>query len=143
MAGIGNILFDDKNVRPTDEMIFSHIGDKKDLWIDLMDHISSAYKDSEGQWNYYNDGKRWLYKQVYKKKTLFWISVSEGTFSATFYFGDKAEPSILAGNLSEKIRDEFINGKRYGKIRGISIQISGPDDMVQIRELIAIKSRIR
>lgn len=142
MAGTENILFDDKNVRPTREMIFSHLGDKKALWVDLMDHLESNYKGSEGMWNFYNDGKRWLYKHVLKKKTLFWLTVYEGSFTVTFYFGDKAEPVILSSGLSQKIKDDFLTGQRYGKIRAISIPVTHKDDLIPARLLVEIKSKI-
>jgi hypothetical protein len=143
MAGTENILFDDKNVRPTDELVFSHIGKKKDLWIDLMNHVDSNYKGSEGQWNFYNDGKRWCHKRVFKKKTLFWLTVYEGSFTVTFYFGDKAETVILSSELSQQIKDDFKTGKRYGKIRAISIPVTHKDDLIPVRQLIEIKSKFR
>ena len=136
-------MYKDKNVRPSEESVFSDIADKKEFWIDLMNHISENFKDSEGHWNYYNDGKRWLYKQVYKKKTLFWITVYPGTFRVTFYFGDKAEPVIGSSSLSENIKDNFKTGPRYGKIRGISVQVDNKDDIIQIKELISIKSKLK
>ena len=143
MADTQNILFDDKNVKPTEEMVFYHIADKKVHWIELMNYIGDTYKDSEGTWNYYNDGKRWLYKHVLKKKTLFWLTVFQGAFRITFYFGDKAEPVILASNLSVRIKDEFMTGRRYGKIRGISVDVDSGEDLIQIKELMSIKSKLK
>jgi len=143
MSDTENILFKDKNVRPDEESVFSNIGDKKEFWIDFMNHLRDNYKDSEGQWNYYNDGKRWIYKHVYKKKTLFWLTVFPGTFNVTCYFGDKAEPAIEASALSQDIKDNFRTGPRYGKIRGISIPVTDNDDLIQIKELISIKSKLK
>ena len=57
MAGKGELLLSDKSVVPDDELIFSLIGEKKVLWLALMDHLSLHYKDGAGSWNYYNDGK--------------------------------------------------------------------------------------
>ncbi|PKP08994.1 MAG: hypothetical protein CVU09_13085 [Bacteroidetes bacterium HGW-Bacteroidetes-4] len=37
------------------------------------------------QWRYYNDGKAWLCKVSYKKKTVFWLSVWEAYFKVAFY----------------------------------------------------------
>ena len=136
-------MFDDKNVKPTEEMIFSLIGEKKKYWKDLMEQASVIAPGSAGDWNFYNDGKRWLYKHVHKKKTLFWISVLKDTFKVTLYFGDKAEPVIMSSDLSDKVREQFMVGPRYGKIRAISMTISGSDDVDQIKKAIVIKSRLK
>ena len=67
--------FSDKNVKPSEELIFSKIGDKKIFWQKIMKYLSDNYKDASGSWNYYNDGKQWLFKMVQKKKTIFWLAV--------------------------------------------------------------------
>ena len=143
MADSDDIMFNDKNVRPTEEMIFSYIGEKKKYWKDLMDHAAAIAPGSEEIWNFYNDGKRWLFKYVHKKKTLFWVAVLSDTFRVTLYFGDKAEPVILSSDLSDKVKEEFITGPRYGKIRAISKKIINSEDVDQIKKAIIIKSRLK
>ena len=143
MAGSMDIMFGDKNVRPTEEMIFSFIGENRIFWKEIMDHAAAVAPGSCGTWNFYNDGKRWLYKYVHKKKTLFWIAVLKDTFRITLYFGNKAEPVILASDLSDKVKKEFLSGPRYGNIRAISKTINGRDDVDQIKKAIIIKSKLK
>jgi hypothetical protein len=137
------MVLSDKQIIPTDEYIFSIIGDKKILWQSIMNHVSESYKDISGSWNYYNDGKQWLFKLVQKKKTVFWIGVLNDTFRVTFYFGDKAETLIDASDLSQNIKDDFKNGRRYGKIRAISLKISDFSDVESVKQLAAIKMKIK
>jgi len=137
------ILLSDKEIFPTDEYIFSIIGEKKILWQSIMDHMISNYKDSSGKWNFYNDGKRWLFKMVLKKKTIFWAAILADTFRITFYFGNKAESFIEASDLPQIMKDEFRTAKRYGLIRPVSFNILNKTDVENVQKLIAIKLKIK
>jgi hypothetical protein len=137
------ILFSDPDVKPDQKLIFSKIGSKKKLWQALMSFMSENYKESEGTWNYYNDGKRWLFKMVLKKKTIFWATVLEGAFRITFYFGGKAEPVIVASDLSDNAKQQYLTGPRYGKIRAITIPVNDMSDVSMIEKIIAIKVKLK
>ncbi|MCJ7448857.1 MAG: DUF3788 domain-containing protein [Bacteroidales bacterium] len=143
MAEKEKFMFPDRNVFPTDDLIFSIIGEKKTLWDHIMQYASDNYKDISGIWNYYNDGKQWLFKLTQKKKTIFWAAILEDTFRITFYFGDKAEPVIEASELPDSVKHDFKTGKRYGKIRAISLKINKTSDIEIVKTLIAIKSKIK
>jgi len=132
----------DKNIVPDDKLIFSHIGDHKKEWQSIMSYLSANYKEATGIWNYYNDGKQWLYKMTLKKKTIFWIAIMEGTFRITFYFGDKAEPAILNSNLPESVKEGFKTTKRYGKIRAISFRSEDIPGIGTIYEIINLKVKL-
>jgi hypothetical protein len=143
MAGSEDILLTDKTIYPTDDYIFSLIGEKRIYWQQIMTHMATVYKDSTGVWNFYNDGKRWLFKMVNKKKTIFWAAILTGTFRITFYFGAKAEPVIDGSDLPQKIKDEFKSAKRYGLIRGVSFLINDSEDVDNVLKLIAIKHKLK
>jgi hypothetical protein len=128
-----------KNQFPTDEVVFSHIGESKLCWEELFNYTRTNYPEFSEQWRYYNDGKNWLLKVVKKSKTVFWVSVTNGSFRTTFYFGDKAETSVLESSISEDLKDSFKNGKRYGKIRGITAEIKAETDLKNVHELIRVK----
>jgi hypothetical protein len=136
-------LLTDKQIYPSDEIIFSVIGEKQIFWRELMHYMSGNYKESSGQWNYYNDGKRWLYKMVYKKKTIFWIGILEETFRVTFWFSDKAEPLIAESDLPEIVKEQFRLSKKYGSIRAVTVKINIEADIGNVKKLILIKSKIK
>jgi len=143
MAEKENLMFSDKQINPTDDLIFSIIGDKSDLWKRIMMHMQDNFKDSSGEWNYYNDGKRWLFKMIWKKKTVFWIGILNDTFRVTFWFPDRAEVFIDASNLPEAIKDEFKNAKKYGLTRAVSIIMLGTTDVENVIKLIGIKVKLK
>lgn len=132
-------ILKDKDQFPTEEIIFSFIGKSKTIWDSLFEFIITEHPDVEKEWRYYNDGKSWLMKVTRKKKTIFWLSVFQKDFKITFYFGDKAEPAIMDSKLSDKLKDEFVNGKRYGKIRGLTLKMNTKKNLKYAEELISIK----
>ena len=133
----------DKNQYPSEDVIFSHIGKSKIYWQSIFQHIHTSHPDFSEEWKYYNDGKSWLLKITRKSKTIFWLSILKESFRITFYFGDKAEPAILESNIPEQLKEEFKNGKRYGKIRGITLTINSNKEVESVKSLISVKLSIK
>lgn len=133
----------DKDKKPDNELIYPIIGESKQYWKEIMDHLIEIYPESSGDWNYYNDGKQWLFKMSQKKKTIFWAGILRGSFRITFYFGDKAEPVIDKSDLPQTVKEEFKTGKRYGKIRAISIKVNSASDIDTVKKLVAIKTKLK
>jgi hypothetical protein len=136
-------VLSDKNVIPDNNLLSGYLKDKMALWLLLDDQILKSYENATGTWNYYNDGKSWLYKMVFKKKTLFWGGLFDDTFRITFYFGDKAEPLIDASGLAQLIKDDFKTAKRYGAIRAISTKVTDKEDIDIILLLASIKVKLK
>lgn len=132
-------LLSDKNQFPSEEVIFSHIGKTKPLWLTLFEFIRTEHSDFTGEWKFYSDGKNWLFKMSRKKKTIFWLSIRQDSFRTTFYFNDRAEEKIMASNISEELKLQFKNGKRYNRIRGITISYTTKKDIEAAKILIGIK----
>jgi hypothetical protein len=136
-------LLTDREIYPSPEVIFSIIGENESFWHKIMDYAHSKYDNVTGEWRYYNDGKRWLFKLSRKKKTVFWLGLVTGTFRITFYFPDKAETSIADSDLPERIKDGFIHAKRFGTLRAISSRIEGEQDVENILKLIDLKVKMK
>ena len=136
-------ILTDKNQFPTEEAIFSHIGKSKALWLLLFENIRQNYPDFKEEWRYYLDGKSWLLKVTRKEKTIFWLSVVKGSFRTTFYFADKAAQAISKSSLSDELKKQFRTGKKYGKIRGITILYKRKRDVEDAKQLIDIKVALR
>lgn len=143
MADQEKLVLSDKDIYPDDEYIFSIIGGKKEFWQRILNYMKENFKDSAGEWNYYNDGKQWLFKMVHKKKTVFWAGILTDTFRITFYFGNKAEPLIEGSDLAPDIKEEFRTAKRYGLIRPVSFVVRDHTDVDNILKMIQIKSKVK
>jgi len=143
MADTDHIVLSDKNSKPDEKLMSSVVGDKMIHWQEIMEHLQKKYPGVSGDWNYYNDGKQWLYKMIWKKITLFWLVLVEGSFRITFYFGDKAEEKIFSADIPQKVKDDFRTGKRYGKIRAITITIADKQDVQTVKTVTDIKAKIK
>ena len=128
---------------PTEEIIFSHIGKSKVLWQSVFSFIRATHPDLTEEWRYYNDGKSWLLKVVKKTKTVCWVAVLKNSFRMTFYFTDKAEQSIVNSSISDELIEQFQNGKRYNKIRGLTITFKYKKDVEYVKVLIALKLSLK
>ncbi len=137
------LALSDRLVQPTDELIFSLIGERKIYWQKILGRISEEYKNITWSWNYYNDGKQWLFKLVQKKKTIFWGAIlTTGAFRITFYFGDKAEPTINASGLPQSVKEGFKTAKKYGAIRPVTLLVSSDADVDIVLKLAEIKHKL-
>ncbi len=136
-------ILTDKDQYPTEAIIFKHIGASKKFWDLLFGYVHASHPDFSEEWRYYKDGKSWLMKVTRKSATIFWLSVIENAFRITFYFGDKAEQMIMESTISDRLKEQFRDGKRFGKIRGITINFKDPEDVESAKSLIAIKLNIR
>lgn len=133
----------DKEEYPDDTVLSRCLGKVKETWDSFMNFIEENYPSFSGEWRYYKDGKSWLYKLTKKKKTISWISVYDKKFKTTFYFSDKAEDLIKKSKLKKEHIDQFVHGKRYGKIRGITVEIRKPTDLNSTKKLIEIKEQVK
>ena len=137
------IVLSDPNIQPTEELVFSVIGENSVYWKQIIDYLYDHHSDISEQWRFYNDGKSWLYRTLRKKKTIFWIGVIKDTFRISFWFGDKAEPVLLASTLPEQIKDEFRNAKRYAHSRVISIEMRSSEDYENVIKLIELEIKLK
>ncbi|MDJ0655794.1 MAG: DUF3788 family protein [Xanthomonadales bacterium] len=129
----------DKTEYPDDKVLKRHLGDAKDAWDSFALFLEDNYPSYSGEWRYYNDGKSWLYKIARKTKTICWISVYRGKFTTTFYFPDRAENLIINSSLRKKYIEQFVNARRYGKTRGLTVDIRKAADLSTTKKLLAIK----
>ncbi|MHC4431378.1 MAG: DUF3788 family protein [Planctomycetota bacterium] len=132
-------ILNDPDQYPTEEVIYSCIGKRKTLWISFFDMLGEHHPDFSQEWRYYKDGKNWLMKVTRKSKTIFWLSVWKNDFKIGFYFSDKAEELIDQSDISDDLKQQFKTGKRYGKIRGLTIVFRKKKDIEYAKSLIAIR----
>jgi hypothetical protein len=143
MAEKEELILPDRQVVPTDEYIYAILGEKKILWQNIITYSTDNFKDISGVWNYYNDGKQWLFKLSQNKKTIFWGAMLKDTFRITFYFSDKVEPFLENSELPLKIKEDFKTSIRYGKIRPVSLKIFSLSDVDSVKKLIDIKIKLK
>jgi hypothetical protein len=82
------------------------------------------------EWRYYNDGKAWLAKGLYKwtgarggqkENTVFWLSIWDSFFKVTIYFPEKNREEVLRLPLDNKVKLMMADSKQMGKLRSFPL----------------------
>ena len=133
----------DKEVTPANELIEGIVGARYALWKWINEHAGEKYPGMDGSWIWYNDAKQWLYKMVYRKKTVFWASIAGDTFRVTFYFGDNAQPLIEEAPLPPSVKDSFMAAKKIGAIRPVTIELWDQSDADTVMTLVTVKVKLK
>lgn len=137
------IQLKDPQVIPSPEVLSSILGDAYPVYEELMQTISSPDYGIASEWNYYNDGKAWLFKALFKKKTVFWLSVWEGYFKTAFYFTEKNCNGIFELDIDENIKKEFVANKPIGKLLPLSMDMKLKEQLPDLLKIVTYKMKLK
>jgi hypothetical protein len=137
------MLLKEKEAYPTNEVVEIALGKSYKAFEKLMKTITAAEFNFDPQWNYYNDGKAWLCKVVYKKKTIFWLSVWDGYFKTGFYFTEKNCSGIDALDIDVAIIKDFKSRKPIGKLLPLAITIENEKQIDDVLKVAAYKKELK
>ena len=128
---------------PDDVLLGRVLGDAKTVWDLFLAYLDREHPDFLREWRFYKDGNAWLYKVTKKRKTICWVSVFDRKFKTTFYFPDRAEEIIKSSALDPNHVNRFVNGRHYGKTRGLTIDILREADLEATKILIGIRMSMK
>lgn len=120
----GQQLLRDPDIEPVSEVIAAALGLANSAYVKFIAGL--ACHDIQVEWRYYNDGKAWLGKALYKwtgarggKKevTVFWLSVWEGFFKVSLFIPEKARAAALALALNNETKEMIENAQQMGKLK--------------------------
>lgn len=135
-------LLNDPGTEPSAEIIEAALGESYNTYSELIKIVSGEKYGIEPQWNYYKDGKAWLCKAVFKKKTIFWLSIWDNFFRITFYFTEKNCSAVNDLDIDRLLIDEF-KGKAFtGKLKPLTVQVKSPGQLQDIIKIAELKKRI-
>jgi len=134
-------LLNDKSEYPDDEVLLRELDKSKSIWDEFVNQISTSFAPMSLEWNFYNDGKAWLCKLVYKKKTVCWISVWQGFFKMTFYFTGKNNKDINGLNINLNLKKSYRSNKSFGKLKPLTIDVKAKKALSNVFELVQYKSQ--
>lgn len=137
------VVLTDKNIYPTEEVIFSHIKKSKANWNSIFNHIHKEYPELKEEWRYYNDGKSWLLKVTLKTKTIFWLAVVENAFRITFYFSEKVMQSFSKLSLSKTLDKKIKESKKVGKLTALTFLMNDKQNIELVKETIELKLKTK
>lgn len=116
----------------------------KELYAILMDINSFVpTNDLSLEWRYYNDGKAWLGKVSFKKKTLVWLSVWDMFIKAGFYFTEKTGKGIFELDIDAELKSAFAKAKPIGKLLPMIIEINNQETLACFKSIALYKKNVK
>jgi len=133
----------DPQVLPVSEVLAEALCGSYPVFDELIKTITDPEIGLVVDWHYYNDGKAWLCKVIFKKKTIFWLSVWDGFFKTTFYFTEKNCASIFEMEIDENIKKEFSERKAIGKLLPLTINMKQKEQLPDLLKIIEYKKGLK
>ena len=137
------ILLREQEIFPADEILEKVLADSYIVYKEFMRIITGEKYGLIPQWNYYKDGKAWLCKVGYKKKTVLWLSVWDKFFKVGFYFTEKTSNSIAKLDISGSIKEDFARTKPVGKFLPLAITFRNKDQIGDVLKIIEYKKSLK
>lgn len=132
-------LLKDSDILPTKEVLEKVLGKKYSVFREFMNTAESEEFKLKSEWRYYNDGKAWLCKITFRKKTVVWLSVWSDCFKLGFYFTEKSGTGIPGLKIDESVKEFYLNHKPIGKLKPIVVEVRRKSQLVDINTLIKYK----
>lgn len=113
----------DPEILPDDALIKECLGNAYTVFSEFLDELSQKEGISLMEWRYYNDGKAWLSKGEYSRKTargakkipIFWLSIWDGFFKISFFFQYEKLADLLSLPLCAGTKECIGNARPLGK----------------------------
>ncbi|HNW49909.1 MAG TPA: DUF3788 family protein [Prolixibacteraceae bacterium] len=133
----------DPQILPTSEVLAGVLGDSYPVFDKLIKTVTDPAIGLAFDWHYYNDGKAWLCKVVFKKKTVFWLSAWDGYFKTTFYFTEKNCTGIFELGVDQSIIDNFNNREAIGKLLPLLVEMKQMEQLPDLLKIIEYKKKLK
>jgi len=132
-------LLKDPDILPTKEVLEKVLGKKYPVFREFMNTVESEELKLMPEWRYYKDGKAWLCKITFRKKTVVWLSVWSDCFKLGLYFTEKSGEGIPGLKIDDSIKEFYLNHKPIGKLKPIVVEVRMKSQLVDINTLIKYK----
>jgi hypothetical protein len=136
---MSDVIFNDKNTQPTDQALAEKLGATFHYWQEIKQYTTELVGDTKDEWKFYGRKYGWQLKTLLKKRNLFFLIPYDSYFKIILIFGDKAVAEIEKSTISDSLKNEIINAKKYMEGRGIGIDVMDEDLIEDIKQLIKVK----
>lgn len=136
---MSEIIFDEKSKQPDDDLLSQKLGGVYPFWLEIKNFAEEICGGISEEWKYYGKNYGWQLKTLLKKRNLFFLIPYESFFKVVFIFGDRAVAKIEQSNISNEIKNDIRNAKKYMEGRGIAIDVRDGESLPNIKSLLQIK----
>lgn len=136
-------MLTDPNIPPTGQLLDEILRESYPVYEAVIASVTGPGYGLEPQWRYYNDGKAWLCKMVFKKKTIFWLSVWDGFFKAGFYFVERHLHGIGELDVDPEIKKALAEAKPFGTLFPVTLEMKKKEQIRDLLRLIEYKKKLK
>ena len=129
-------LLREAEIFPSKDVLKHALGEVYDVLEELETILAQDKFALTFEWRYYKDGKSWLCKVCYKKKTVFWLSVWDGFFKTSFFFLERHLEGIAALEIPE---NSYVMEKEWGKMIPFIFSISKCEQLTDLIKMVNFK----
>ena len=117
-------LLRDPGIEPSNEIIAEGLGTSYGAYTKFLEGLKAH--SIQVDWRYYNDGKAWLGKGLYKwvtargtqkEATVFWLSIWDGFFKVSIFIPEKARADALDLPLGDEVKKMITSSEQIGKLK--------------------------
>lgn len=119
------MLLRDPKLFPSDQVLKGALGAALYSIMESFIETITGEEDSAVEWRYYNDGKSWLGKVVYRKKTVLWLSV------------------IAALDISGTIKENFCKARPVGRLIPMIIDVNDKEQLNDVLTIVRFKKKLK
>jgi len=146
-------LLRDPRIELTSEVIAYGLGAASyDAYTKFIEGLEN--RDINVDWRYYNDGKAWLGKGLYKwtgsrggekEMTVFWLSIWSGFFRVSLFIPEKVRVDALSLPIDDETRKKIEGSHQMGKLKFFPLIFDVQSDKIfgEIYTLIDFKKTLK
>lgn len=132
-------LLKDPEVELSERVLRNEFGRWYSVYSEFVTEIQSDRFSFGTEWRYYKDGKAWLCKIVYKKKTVVWLSAWKTHFKLGFYFTEKSGAGICELEIHKDLKSNYENNKLIGRLKPLIVNVSKQSQLGDVYALLNYK----
>ena len=132
-------VFTDRSTKPDAAQLAGALGAAAPIWSELRHHFETEYGPLVEEWKFYSKKSGLTMKTLWKKRNLFFLTPLDGYFRLGFVFGDRAVAAVEASDLSDEMKQELRDARKYAEGRGLVLEFRTREDIEPVKTLVEIK----
>ncbi len=134
--------FLDKSKKPSEDIILTTLGSKKELWLEIHEYIQQNY-DFVPESIYFTKNYGWSVRYRKGKKTLCYFFPESGAFSILIVLGKKEAEQVDSAKdyLNNAVKKVFENTAQFHDGRWMWIRVTDISDIISLKLLLAAKKK--
>jgi len=128
-----------RKVHPTVGELTAALGEKIELWNELIDWLASEHGVADQDWTCSGAKYGWSLRLKLKKRAILYLGPCDGCFRAALVLGDRAIQAARNGSLSKALEKLLDEAPRYPEGTGVRLLVKRRTDLAAVRKLAAIK----